>query len=218
MVHARGGVHDGPVAGAAAQVARQRVLRLLARDGGTGALVVQREQAHHEAGSAETALRAVAFDHRALRRVQLLQAGRRAGALAGRRLGDVLGGPDGLAVHAVRQPDAAVDGTHAQAAVGPALAHGHGAGAAVTAGAALLHRGAVQVVAQQLQQRAVGWYIAQRDNFAAPQDAHGPRRAGGHGGKLGRAHGTSMVQFGGMCVDAARWNASCMPPAPGNRR
>ncbi len=72
--HALAGIEDRPVAGAAAQVARQVVGQLL--PGGLGAaglvVLVGRPQRHHEAGRAEAALRAVAVDHRLLDRVQPL--------------------------------------------------------------------------------------------------------------------------------------------------
>ena len=66
------GVADGAVAGAAAQVAREFFLGQLAGDGLTMAdmVLVHAEEAHHEAGSAEPALGAVALDHRFLRGVE----------------------------------------------------------------------------------------------------------------------------------------------------
>jgi hypothetical protein len=173
------GLQDGPVAGAAAQVARQRVQRLVARDIAAAAAAVQHEQAHHEAGRAKAALRAVALQQRALGRVQ--------GAVGA---GEVLGRPHRHAVHAVRQADAAVDGRQCAAPRRRPLAHGHGAGAAVAAGAAFLDGGAAQGLAQQLQQGAVGRDVRQRDNFAA---THQAQRNWGRLGATGMA--SSMVQF-----------------------
>ena len=61
-------VDDRPIAGATAEVAGERVARALI--GGGLALMIEREQAHHDARRAETALRAVVVDHRLLHRVQ----------------------------------------------------------------------------------------------------------------------------------------------------
>ena len=124
------------------------------------ALAVQHEQAHHETRRAEAALRAVAFDHGALRRVQRAVSTR-----------DVGGGEHGHALHAVRQADAAVDGAVAELAVAAPLGQRHGAGAAVAAGAALLDGGAVQVVTQHVEQRAVGRHVGQRLRLAAQDEA-----------------------------------------------
>ena len=70
--HAHARVDDRSVAGAAAQVARKIVGQLLARGARASlemALVAGRQR-HHEAGRAEAALRAVAFHHRLLCRMQ----------------------------------------------------------------------------------------------------------------------------------------------------
>jgi hypothetical protein len=71
--HLLPGVQDRPVAGAAAQVARQVVGQLLAAGHGAGlaVLFVASPQAHHKAGRAKTALRTVAGDQALLHRVQL---------------------------------------------------------------------------------------------------------------------------------------------------
>jgi hypothetical protein len=126
------------------------------------AVLVHAEQAHHEAGGAEAALRPVAPDHGLLRRVQ---------AAVG--AGEVFDGPQRQAVDRVGQADAAVDRAVLQP-VGRGLAQHDGAGAAVAFTAALLGAGAGQVLAQQVEQGAVGRDIAQRDNLAAADESDGP--------------------------------------------
>ena len=59
---------DRPIAGAAAKIARQRIVDRGAR--GPPRVLVQAEQRHHEAGRAETALRRMAVDERLLHRMQ----------------------------------------------------------------------------------------------------------------------------------------------------
>ena len=68
----------------------------------------------------------------------------------------------------MRQPDAAVDGAKAQRAA-LNLAQHYRASAAVAFAATLFGAAQPQVFAQQVQQRAVGWYIAEIDDFA-PSD------------------------------------------------
>jgi len=63
------GIDDRPVAGAAAQIARQRIVDPVAGRG-TAAFVVMREQAHHNTRRTEAALRAVVARHGFLDRVQ----------------------------------------------------------------------------------------------------------------------------------------------------
>ena len=166
-VHRLGGLQDGPVAGAAAQVARHRLLGpqppdASRRRGGAG-LVVQREQRHHETGSAEAALRAVALEHGLLRRVQCA-----IGA------GQVLYREHGAAVDGTEQPDAAVDRTQLQLPVVEFAQH-HRAGAAVALGAAF--PGAVlALLAQPVEQHGVGRRRLECDGLVA---AHEAQRAGG---------------------------------------
>jgi len=59
----------GRVAGAAAQISHQCVVDFVARRGAV-ALVIMGEQAHHDAGSAKAALRAVIAGHGFLHRMQ----------------------------------------------------------------------------------------------------------------------------------------------------
>jgi len=142
--HGAGGVDDRPVAGAAAQVAAQRIGCLAARHGALAALalvLVQRVQAHHEARRAEAALRAVRIDQRLLHRVQ-----RAAGAA------QLIDRDELLAVERADEGDAAIDGAPAQAARA-GLTHHHGAGAAVALGAALLGALEPALLAQPLLSR-----------------------------------------------------------------
>src|ERR1700682_5068785 len=66
--HAAPGLDDGAVAGAAAQVSRQRMDDRVAS--GLRAGYIEREERHHEAGRAEAALRGMTVDHRLLHRMQ----------------------------------------------------------------------------------------------------------------------------------------------------
>ncbi len=137
-VHRLRGRHDGSIAGAAAQVAGQRVV-----DGaavGIGLGLVQREHRHHEARSAEAALRAVAVGQRLLDRMQ------RGAAL------QRLDGEQRAAVEGRQELDAGVDGAVADV-VADGVADDHGARAAVAFGAALLGADSREVFAEVLQDR-----------------------------------------------------------------
>ena len=123
--------------------------------------LIHAEQAHHKARRAKAALRRVALHHRFLRGVQ---------AAVGR--GQVFYRPQRHAVNRMRQPDAAVDGAKAQRAAFN-LAQHDSASAAVAFGATLFGAGQPQVFAQQRQQRAIGWYIAEIDDFAPSDKADG---------------------------------------------
>ena len=144
--HLLGRVQNGPVTGAAAQVARQRLLRL----GATDRLVfqhlvlVQAKQAHGKAGRAKAALAGVALVQRLLHRMRCAVRG-----------GQVGGGPQCHAIDGVRHSDAAVDGAVADL-IALQLPQHHGAGAAVAFVAAFLGGAVAEVFAQQLQQRAGG--------------------------------------------------------------
>src|SRR5690606_21317789 len=105
-----------------------------------------------------------------LRRVQL--------AVVGRQVFDR---PQRQAVDRMGQADAAVDGAVRQAAFSGFSQH-HGAGAAVAFAAALLGAGAGEVLAQQLQERALGWYIGHADEFAAADESD---RLGFHANQYG---------------------------------
>lgn len=139
-------------------------------------VLVHAEEAHHETGSTEPALRAVALDHRLLcgmERDGLLCSGRCvAHGLDQRIFRQVFHRPQRHAVHRMGQADAAVHGAVVQLAVAFFAQH-HGAGAAVAFATAFLGAGVAQVFAQHLQQGAVGWYIAQRHGLASAQELQG---------------------------------------------
>ena len=145
--------------------------------------------------------------------------------------GQVLDRPQRHAVDRMRQPDAAVDGAKTQRAVLD-LAEHDGAGAAVAFAAAFLGAGAAEVFAQQLQNGAPGWYIAQIHHFAPADEAEGPggglnnKGVGGHGNQvktigLWTACSASYYRLGwqvstiwraGMSRHPA-WHQACCRPA-----
>ena len=88
-------VDDRAVAGAAAKVAGERLIDVFARRG--RAVLVEREQAHHDARRAKAALRAMKIDHRLLDRVQRLA------------VGEVLDGEEFGAVDLAEEQDTGVD-------------------------------------------------------------------------------------------------------------
>ena len=139
FAHASGRIDDGPVAGAAAQIARQAVVDFAARGRLAVFLQIHAPQRHDKAGRAKAALGTVAFDHRLLHRVQ--------GAIG---LLQVFHGKQGLAVEGGRELDAGVDGLHLDLAIHQA-ADDHRASAAIAFRAALLGARAMQVLAQVLQ-------------------------------------------------------------------
>ena len=143
-------VGDGPVAGAAAQVAADRfgIEAVAAR------AVVLAEQADDEAGRAVAALRSAGADHRVLHRVQAV-------AAPARRLD----GHDRLAVRpSASGHQTAVDRLDSAVARARRPQHGDGAGAALALGAALL--GAGQAAgAEPLEQRDV-WRAPARSRRA----------------------------------------------------
>ncbi len=157
------GVADRAVAGAAAEVAADRLGPDLA---GLAALaVVLGEEAHHEARRAVAALRAAGLDHRRLRRVQLVAVGE---AVHGQHL--AAGQPH-------RGHQARVHGEEAAALAVRSHQH-HRAGTALALGAALLHTGQAPL-AQEVEQRLVGIGLAQGDGASVDDDggivAHGNR-------------------------------------------
>ncbi len=156
--HVLGRVQDGAVACAAAQVARQGLQRVFTghgawrgvqfcRFGQTG--LVQRKQAHGKARCAKPTLAGMVLHQCLLHGVW---------PLAGCQ---VVHRPQGLALHRVGQLDATVHGPVVELAVGSGLRQHDGAGTAVAAAATFLGAGQPQVVAQQVQQGAARWYIAQ---------------------------------------------------------
>ena len=172
LEHALGRVDDRTVAGAAAQVAGQRVGdgRALGAGAGGRMRLAQRGHRHDEAGRAEAALRAVALDQRLLHRMRLRQ---------------VFHGDDGAAVERGQEAQAGVDiaDRHAAGRGVVALGHQHGAGAAVALVAAFLGAGAARagVLAQPVEQRAGGRHAFKRDGVAAVDEADRSGRDLGHG-------------------------------------
>jgi len=142
-------------------------------------VLVHAEQAHHEARGAEAALRSVALDHGFLGRVERAVLG-----------GQVFHGPQRPAVHRMGQLDAAVHRPVVQATVALLAQHDR-AGAAVAFPAAFLGAGGAQVLAQHLEQGAVGWYIAQRDELATADESDG---LGMHAGGRRKESRTSSVE------------------------
>jgi len=134
------GIGDRPVAGAAAKISRQTVVdRLPVRlDAG----MVEREEAHHDAGRAEAALRAVMGHHRLLDGVQFPA------------FGQIVDGDDVLAVALAKELDACIDRLVDENAV-PDPARGHGAGAAIALVAALLRSLRAFAQTQIVEQRLV---------------------------------------------------------------
>ncbi len=154
-------VDDRPVAGAAAEISRQRLA-----DASVGrglALVIEREQAHDDPRRAEAALRAVKVDHRLLKRVQRVA------------VGEVLDRQHFRAVDLPEQQDAGVDGLVSERAAAQAR-EDHRAGAAIAFGAAFLRSLGPRLLAQPIEQRRARREAIQRDGFAAK--AEGQFRAG----------------------------------------
>jgi len=139
FAHAHGGIDDRAVAGAAAQIARQGIVDLAAAGPCAILLEIHAPQGHDETGRAKAALGTVALDHGLLHRVQ--------GAIV---LLQVLHRKQGLAVERGNELDAGIDRVHPDLAILERADHDR-AGAAIAFGAAFLGAGAVQVVAQVLQ-------------------------------------------------------------------
>ena len=177
VVHAFRRVEDRPVAGAAAQVARQRVAHRLPI--GPAGVLVEPEQAHHEAGRAEAALRAVALDHRLLHRMQ--RVGR----------GEALHRVDGLAVHGRQQADAGVDAIPREA-IASRFGDRHRARAAVALGAAFLRAGELSVLAQPREQGGLRRHALDLDGRAVQQEAQRAGAGIGHCSGEARAGGASV--------------------------
>jgi hypothetical protein len=158
----------GFVARAAAQVAGEGI-----GDLGTAGLrqrMHQAGQAHDHARRAETALAAMAFDHRLLHRVQgpvfFLQA---------------LDGLDRFAVQRRQELQAAVDGQVIdRGSCGIELSDQHHTGAAIALGAALLGAAAPQLLPQVVQNGRRAAFAGGFDNRAVKHEAHSVGRLG-HG-------------------------------------
>ncbi len=130
-----------PVAGAAAQVARQRLLRLLTLV--FPAVLLQTEHRHYKSRRAKTALRAVAIDHRLLHAVQLAM------------VFQILHRDQLFAVQRADERQAGIDAAVAQLSAFR-LGQYDGASAAVTGSTAFFGAATAQVAAQIVQHRGVG--------------------------------------------------------------
>jgi hypothetical protein len=163
------GIHDGAIAGAAAQIPGDPVIHLVAGDGAATAIMKQRKQRHHEAGRAEAALRSVQVHHRLLHRMQA----------AGREVVDT---DDFAAVSLPGQQDAGIDGAVHQPIIDQPSEH-HRAGPAIAFGTSFLGAhgalGQSQIV-QQGQRR--GGIVEANDATPAQElnvTSHGPTGASG---------------------------------------
>jgi hypothetical protein len=150
---------DGAVAGAAAQVAGQRLVDPPPR-GRLPLALVQREHRHHEPGRAEAALRAVAVDQRALHRVE-------------RAVGppEALDREERLPVQRGEEEQAGVHGAEAHR---PArqLAEHHRARAAIALGAAFLGAAAPLGPPQPLEHRRGRVDVRHRSHASVEDEAH----------------------------------------------
>ena len=152
------GVDDRPVAGAAAEIAGDPVIDLVARHLAFGRLV-HGEQRHDEARRAEAALRGVACDHLLLDRMQRAV-----------RRGEVLDRHHLAAVDLTEKLDAGIDRLVDQ----PAAAHAaerHRAGAAIALGAAFLGAGGAFGFAQIVEQQRIGIDVGELDQTALADEA-----------------------------------------------
>ena len=130
-------VDDRPIAGAAAQIPRQHIVDFVAARAAV-ALVIVREQAHHDARRAKAALRAMQTRHRLLHRMQHAV------------FGEILDRDQFGAVELAEQRDARIDRLVSQAAI--ALAHDDdGAGAAIAFRAAFFGAGRSLLQTQPVQ-------------------------------------------------------------------
>src|SRR5438105_2110782 len=152
LVHSVRGLDDRTIAGAAAQVARQRVVDIAPSR--PARRLVEREQRHHEAGRAKAALRAVALDHRLLHRMQ-------SAVLAAQ----AFDGDKRLAVERWHELDARIDSAIAQRAVVD-FRRDNGARAAIAFGAAFFRARASAIFAQVLKHGARRIHVAERDDLA----------------------------------------------------
>ncbi len=161
LVHGVGRCDDGPVPGAAAEVAGQRVIDIApARpvDGVERRVFVEREQGHDEARRAESALGPVRLHERALHRVQPVSRGQR------------LHREQFRAIQGRDETDTGIDRREPQA-LRPGRADHDGTGAAVTFGATLLGAGPPQVLAQVLEDRPRRVRVLEFDDVAVEDEA-----------------------------------------------
>ena len=148
-------IHDWSISGAAAQVARQRVVDLRSISH-TVAFMKVSEQAHHDARSAEAALRAVLARHRGLNRMQFAV------------LGEVFDRNEFGAVQLAEQRDARIDRLVHDAAVALAR-HDHGAGATIAFRAAFFSPGRTLLQTQPVEHCATRLKAVERNSAAPPE-------------------------------------------------
>ena len=133
---------DGPIAGAAAKIPAKlvvdlpRLFQIIT--------VIPLEERHDETGRAIAALRALAFDHRALDRMQLAVTG-----------GDTFHRHHFAPSQQRQRDEATVDGAVANLALRVAIPDGYRAGAAIAFGATFLGTGAT-CTAQIFEERGIG--------------------------------------------------------------
>ena len=211
--------HDRLVAGAAAEIALQRLLDL-----GVGRRRVghpQRIERHHEARRAEAALRAVEIDHRLLHRMQA--------AVASPEMFD---GDDMAAVERAEEADAGVDAFIDELALREPSDQ-HGASAAVALGAAFL--GAAQRAAQPeiVEQRLVRRDIGERHALAIEEEANlvadfwlghrlsSPGRSNSHRARQAAARGSASARpcrsGSARCRGRRAKEGACREPADSRR-
>ena len=177
VVHPTRRVDDRTIAGAAAEVAGERIINDATRRALDG--LVQREQRHHEARRAKAALRAVAVDERLLDRMQRAVCA-----------GQALDGDELLAVERRHELDARIDRAKADPAA-VKLADDDGTGAAIAFGTAFLGSGAAQILAQKLKDRAGRVDGIERNDVAVEREAN--RRAAGRRLRLLPRHRESLT-------------------------
>ena len=144
ILHRRGanlqrGVDDGPITRATTEIARELIADIVARHGAR-AIVLKREQAHHDAGRAEPALGRVVANHRVLQ------------GMWRRAVSQILDGQYLGAIGLSQQQDAGIDRFMNQLSFANAGQH-DGAGAAIALGAPFLGSGRALLHAQPVQQR-----------------------------------------------------------------
>ncbi len=154
------GIHDRPIAGAAAQVAGQAVVH--PGPVRRAVLVIQGKQAHHDARRTKAALAAVVAQHGCLHGVQIT-----------RPAAKVLDRNKFLAVDHAQQLYAGINRLVSHLAV-PQAAQGNGASAAIAFRATFLGAEGIPAQAQIIQQGFIGANLGQFNNRAPMQKFYRP--------------------------------------------
>ena len=149
------GFGNRPVAGAAAQIARQPVIDRAPF--GLFTAVMQGKKTHHKARRAEAALRTVQIDHRLLHRMQFAA------------LGEVVDGNDIATIHLAKHQDAGIDRFIGEPAVSD-FPKRHGAGATIALVAAFLGTRLAFGKPQMIEQRRCRIEIRHRCQLAVAQE------------------------------------------------